>query len=372
MRRSASSSCSPQSQRSEWKTSPVRHSEWTRTSTSSAPATSPFTSATWCLPVRRSRNAIARNSPYSVGSRTDVRRSTSFSVRRRYSIRSATVIRRRPCRSQYGARSGTRAIVPSSFMISHTTPDGLSPASRARSTAASVWPARWRTPPRRARSGKTWPGWTRSWRPLLGSIATWIVRDRSGAEIPVVTPSRASIETVNAVSNALSLRFVIGSRPSSSQRSSVRQRQISPRACLVMKLIASGVANWAAIVKSPSFSRSSSSTTTTNFPRRTSSRASSIVANDVVRADAAWVTRSSYPAACDEPLDVLGEHVHLEVDLVAGGEAAERGDGERVRNERDGEGVVRERGDRERHAVERDGAFLDAVAEDLRRRLDPD
>ena len=29
------SSCSPQSQRSEWKTSPVRHSEWTRTSTSS-------------------------------------------------------------------------------------------------------------------------------------------------------------------------------------------------------------------------------------------------------------------------------------------------------------------------------------------------
>ena len=35
MRASASSSCWPQSQRSEWKTSPVRHSEWTRTSTSS-------------------------------------------------------------------------------------------------------------------------------------------------------------------------------------------------------------------------------------------------------------------------------------------------------------------------------------------------
>ena len=48
----------------------------------------------------------------------------------------------RPCRSQYGIRSGTRAIVPSSFMISQTTPAGFRPARRARSTAASVWPAR--------------------------------------------------------------------------------------------------------------------------------------------------------------------------------------------------------------------------------------
>ena len=68
----------------------------------------------------------------------------------------------RPCRSQYGTRSGTRAIVPSSFMISQTTPAGVRPASRARSTAASVWPIRSSTPPGFARSGKTWPGWTRS------------------------------------------------------------------------------------------------------------------------------------------------------------------------------------------------------------------
>ena len=47
-------------------------------------------------------------------------------------------------------------------MISHTTPAGMRPARRARSTAASVWPARRRTPPCFARSGKTWPGWTRS------------------------------------------------------------------------------------------------------------------------------------------------------------------------------------------------------------------
>ena len=56
----------------------------------------------------------------------------------------------------------TRAIVPSSFMISQTTPDGLSPARRARSTAASVWPMRSSTPPGFARSGKTCPGCTRS------------------------------------------------------------------------------------------------------------------------------------------------------------------------------------------------------------------
>ena len=39
-------SCQPQSQRSEWKTSPVRHLEWIRTSTFSRPETSPKTSAT--------------------------------------------------------------------------------------------------------------------------------------------------------------------------------------------------------------------------------------------------------------------------------------------------------------------------------------
>ena len=49
--------------------------------------------------------------------------------------------------------------------------------------------------------------------PLLGSIATWIVRERSCAEMPVVTPSRASIETVKAVPNGDSFRVVIGFEP---------------------------------------------------------------------------------------------------------------------------------------------------------------
>ena len=79
------------------------------------------------LPVSFSRKATAVNSPYSVGSRTEAPRSTSCSWRRRYSTRSATVIIFRPCRSQYGIRSGTRAIVPSSFMTSQTTPGGREP-----------------------------------------------------------------------------------------------------------------------------------------------------------------------------------------------------------------------------------------------------
>ena len=128
-------------------------------------------------------------------------------------------------------------------MISQITPDGLRPARRARSIAASVWPTRSSTPPRLAFSGNTWPGWTTSRGRDLGSIATWIVRARSCAEIPVVTPSRASIETVKAVSNGDSFFAAIRSSPSSSQRSDVSARQIRPRPSFAMKLIASGVAN---------------------------------------------------------------------------------------------------------------------------------
>ena len=220
-------------------------------------------------------------------------RSTSFSVRLRYSIRSATVTSFSPWRSQNSTRSGTRAIVPSSFMISHTTPADWSPASRARSTAASVWPERFRTPPGRARSGNTWPGLTRSRGSAVGSTATWIVWARSAAEMPVETPSRASIETVKAVPNCASFWSVICRSPSSSQRSGVRHRQISPRPWIAMKLTASGVTNCAAIVRSPSFSRSSSSTTTTNRPERISSIASSIEANGLVVGSVTAVTGSS-------------------------------------------------------------------------------
>ena len=95
----------------------------------------------------------------------------------------------------------------------------------------------------------------------------------------MVTPSRASTEIVKAVSKGDSFLAAIRSSPSSAQRSPVSERQIRPRPWVAMKLIASGVANCAARVRSPSFSRFSSSQTTTMRPRRISSIASSIVAN---------------------------------------------------------------------------------------------
>ncbi len=167
-------------------------------------------------------------------------------------------------------------MVPSSFMISQMTPAGLRPASRAISTEASVWPVRARTPPSRAISGKMWPGVTISSGPFVGSIATATVRARSGAEMPVVTPSCASIETVKAVCRREALCCAMSGRRSSSQRCRDSARQMRPRPYLAMKLIASGVAICAGMTRSPSFSRSSSSTRMNMRPLRASSMISSI------------------------------------------------------------------------------------------------
>jgi hypothetical protein len=87
--------------------------------------------------------------------------------------------------------SGRRAIAAlSSVTTSHRTPAGVSPASRARSTAASVWPPRLRTPPSLARSGYMWPGRARSFARVSGSISAAMVAARSEAEMPVVVPCR--------------------------------------------------------------------------------------------------------------------------------------------------------------------------------------
>src|SRR5436190_5776248 len=270
-------------------------------------------------------------------------------------------------------RSPTRAIVPSSFITSQITPAGISPARRARSTAASVWPARSRTPPSRAFSGKTWPGCTRSSGREWGSIATWIVRARSAAEMPVVTPSRASIEIVNAVWNADSFFAAIRSRPSSSQRSGLSARQISPRASFAMKLIASGVANWAAIVRSPSFSRLSSSQTTTIRPRRISSSASSTGENAVVGAGACSgaLAIGASSKALHEPLDVPRDEIHLDVRPVTRAQRAERRPREGLGDQCDLELCVAGAGDGQADAVQGDRAARRHVARQLRRELDP-
>src|SRR5690606_9931983 len=71
----------------------------------------------------------------------------------------------------------------------------------------------------------------------------------------------------------------IRSSPRASQRSSSSETQMRPRPWVAMKLITSGVALRAAVTKSPSFSRSSSSTTITTLPWRMSSMASSMRSN---------------------------------------------------------------------------------------------
>ena len=75
-----------------------------------------------------------------------------------------------------------------------------------------------------------------------------------------------------------------------------------------MNATSSGVAISAAKIRSPSFSRSSSSTTTTGRPASMSAMAVSIESRR-----ASGLRHASAP---QQPLDVLGEHVDLEVDRV--------------------------------------------------------
>ena len=76
--------------------------------------------------------------------------------------------------------------------------------------------------------------------------------------------------------------WTIGVRASSWARSDVRVAQITPDVCWRKKAIFSGVANSAAMIRSPSFSRSSSSTTTTISPRPIAAIASSIFASPAI------------------------------------------------------------------------------------------
>ncbi len=105
---------------------------------------------------------------------------------------------------------------------------------------------------------------------------------RSAAEMPVVTPLRASTETVKAVPRYEVLSATCIVRCSSSQRSSVSGMQMRPRACVAMKLMISGVIFSAAQARSPSFSRSSSSTMMISRPSLMSRAASSMEAKGML------------------------------------------------------------------------------------------
>ena len=108
---------------------------------------------------------------------------------------------------------------------------------------------------------------------LAGGAIALAAHGGKTAARAAVTPSRASIASQNAVPYCEVFSAVMFPMRRWSSRSSVIARQTKPRPYLAMKLIASGVTFSAASVRSPSFSRSSSSTTTIMRPARISSTA---------------------------------------------------------------------------------------------------
>ena len=252
---------------------------WTRTKVSWSSVGVPLTSAKWIAELGRSRYTTPWNFPHGVLNSRLPSRTTILSFWLRYWIKSAMLPILRPCSLAKTIKSGSRAMLPSSFIISQMTAVGEPPANKAKSQPASVCPERMRTPPGCAIKGKIWPGCTKSSGLACGATATWIVRARSAAEIPVVTPEAASIEMVKLVPRAVPLSLTIKGKLSCWQRSRVKVRQIRPRPCLAIKLMASAETWSAAKTKSPSFSRSSSSTKIIILPARRSAMISRIGAS---------------------------------------------------------------------------------------------
>ena len=92
------------------------------------------------------------------------------------------------------------------------------------------------------------------------------MRERSEALMPVLMPLAASTETVKAVEKLSRFCSTMALSPSSFARSPVSGAQMRPRPWVAMKLMICGVIFSAAQMRSPSFSRSSSSVTMTKRP----------------------------------------------------------------------------------------------------------
>src|SRR5687768_4664780 len=107
--------------------------------------------------------------------------------------------------------------------------------------------------------------------------------------------------------------------------------------------MASAVAYSAAMMRSPSFSRSSSSTTTTISPRPMAATASSIFANGI-----------SGVLPGQQALNVFHGDVDFEIDGVAGTLPPERRDRGGVRDDGHGEAVLEDVDHREADAVDGD------------------
>ena len=120
------------------------------------------------------------------------------------------------------------------------------------------------------------PGRPKSAGLRFGSAKARMVAARSWALTPVVHPSSKSTVTVNGVPSIEVFSSTWWGSCNSWALLMVMGAHSTPRPFCSMKLTFSGVMVSAAVMKSPSFSRSSSSTTMTNFPCRKSSMASSM------------------------------------------------------------------------------------------------
>src|SRR3712207_4520438 len=158
--------------------------------------------------------------------------------------------------------------------------------------------------------------------------------------MPVETPSLASMETAKAVPMREELWVVICGISRRSSISPSIGKQMRPLPCAAMKLMSSGVTSSAAMVRSPSFSRSSSSQTMTILPACMSSTISSIGLNGIFDAPLEVLHLS------DQPLHVFGDDVRLQVYVISHPQLAEIRLLAGLRQDRDGKRGITHRDDR--------------------------
>src|SRR5690348_2106653 len=128
-----------------------------------------------------------------------------------------------------------------------------------------------------------------------------------------------------------------------------------------MKLMSSARTRPAAMIRSPSFSRSSSSSITTMRPARSSSRMSGMESKDMGCVSGVELT---------QPFEITRHHIGFQVDPVAGLALREGRRLDRMRNQVDGKARALDGIDREADAVHADRTLGSDVARQFRGRLD--
>src|SRR2546421_585897 len=117
-------------------------------------------------------------------------------------------------------------MLPSSFMISHSTAAGWRPASCARSQQASVCPARTSTPPACAMSGNTWPGWTKSAAKMRSPSFSRSSSSTSTAMRPAFSSAMISWIELRLMVSSVRARILRLTAPRRSSRNALRERGI--------------------------------------------------------------------------------------------------------------------------------------------------